>query len=237
MSDDPVSDDNSRYALDCIRAFLQPDRLGPDLKLPTERTLSEELGVSRRSVRRALEVLEAEGRIWRRQGSGTFAGRGPTTAGKAIDDLAVKSDFMDVMEVRLRIEPPLAQLAAMRASDGDIVRLRAVLERISESTDSDARELWDGAFHRQIAECAGNALFLAVFELVDRVRESAAWLSFREKARSESRLSLYSAQHQAIVEAIAARDPTNAGEAMRQHLLALQESLIRLTSMGLSDAS
>ena len=237
MSDDSATGDNSRYALNCIRALLRPDRLGPDTKLPTERRLSEQLGVSRRSVRRALEVLEAEGHIWRRRGAGTFAGVGPAATDRSVSNLVARSDFMEVMEVRLRIEPPLAQLAAMRASAVEIARLKAVLARIDESTDSDARELWDGAFHRRIAECAGNALYLAVFELVDRVRQNAAWLRLRERARSEGQLSLYSAQHRAILEAIEARDPHRAGEAMRQHLLALQENLIRQTSTELSDAS
>ncbi|MGO8656855.1 winged helix-turn-helix domain-containing protein, partial [Rhizobium ruizarguesonis] len=62
---------NSNYALERLRALLRSDSLDADGKLPTERTLSEMLGVGRRAVRRALEVLEAEGRIWRRQGSGT----------------------------------------------------------------------------------------------------------------------------------------------------------------------
>ena len=237
MSDESAAGDNSRYALSRIRALLRPEHLRPDMKLPTERTLSEQLGVSRRSVRRALEVLEAEGHVWRRQGAGTFAGAGPAATGRSVDSLVARSDFMEVMEVRLRIEPPLAQLAAMRAGEVEVARLKAVLARINESTDSDARELWDGAFHRRIAECAGNTLYLAVFELVDRVRQNAAWLRLRERARSEGQLSLYSAQHQAIIDAIEARDPHRAGEAMRQHLLALQENLIRQTSTGLSDVS
>ena len=237
MSGDPASGENSLYALTRIRALLEPGRLGPDLKLPTERKLSDDLGVSRRSVRRALEVLEAEGQVWRRQGAGTFAGPAGGGTDKSIDHLAAKSDFMDVMEVRLRIEPPLAQLAALRADATEIARLRSILQHINDSKDSDGRELWDGAFHRQIAACAGNVLYIAIFELIDRVRQNRAWLKVRERARDESRLSLYSAQHQAIVEAIDGRDPDKAGEAMRRHLLSLQESLIRQTSIGMSDAS
>lgn len=68
---------NSNYALERLRALLRSDSLDADGKLPTERALSEVLGVGRRAVRRALEVLEAEGRIWRRQGSGTYAGPRP----------------------------------------------------------------------------------------------------------------------------------------------------------------
>ncbi len=58
------------------------------------------------------------------------------------------------MEVRLRIEPQLAQLAAMRAKAADIERMYDLVNKIYESTDADGRELWDGALHRQIAQCA-----------------------------------------------------------------------------------
>jgi DNA-binding FadR family transcriptional regulator len=116
--------------------------------------------------------------------------------------------------------------------------------KIRESGDSDSRELWDGALHRQIAQSAGNQFFLTIFDVINRVRQDEAWQLIREKARSANdTLSVSHAQHAAIIDAIAAHDPAKAGEAMRQHLLMLQERLIRQTSMDtvgkdvLSDAS
>jgi GntR family transcriptional regulator, transcriptional repressor for pyruvate dehydrogenase complex len=230
-------EENSAYALERIRALLEPGQLGADGKLPTERALSERLGVGRRSVRRALEVLEAEGRIWRRQGSGTFAGPPPGGHPQILDRLVAETNVMDVMEVRLRIEPQLAQLAAIRATPPDIAKLRDIHAHIMRGTDADSRELWDGAFHHKIAECAGNRLYLAVFEMVDRVRQDAAWVNIREQARNADRLSLYSSQHKAIIDAIEAHDPIAAGQAMRTHLLSLQENLIRLTSLESTDVT
>ncbi len=223
---------NSNYALEKLRALLQSDSLDADGKLPTERTLSEILGVSRRSIRRALEVLEAEGRIWRRQGSGTFAGKRPDGWSNHVDSIIADTDLMEIMEVRLRVEPQLAQLAAMRAKAADIERMYDLVKKIYESTDADGRELWDGALHRQIAQCAGNSFFLTIFDVINRVRQDEAWQAIRERARSASRTrEVTHGQHTAIVDAIAARDPGKAGEAMRQHLLTLQESLIRITSL------
>lgn len=223
---------SSAYCLEQIRLLLEPGKLGTDGKLPTERTLSEMFGVGRRSVRRALEVLEAEGRIWRRQGAGTFVGSAPVTRHWAFENLAAESNFIEVMEVRLCVEPQLAQLAALRAGPSDIARLREIVAKIDASEDADGRELWDGALHRGIAECAGNRLYIAVFELIDRIRQNPAWIKIRERARSKASLSTYSAQHRAIIDAIAARDPAAAGEAMRKHLLLLQENLVRQTAMG-----
>lgn len=227
---------NSNYALEKLRALLQSDSLDADGKLPTERTLSEILGVSRRSIRRALEVLEAEGRIWRRQGSGTFAGKRPDGWSNHVDSIIADTDLMEIMEVRLRVEPQLAQLAAMRAKTADVERMYDLVKKIYESTDADGRELWDGALHRQIAQCAGNTFFLTIFDVINRVRQDEAWQTIRERARSASRTrEVTHGQHTAIVDAIAARDPGKAGEAMRQHLLTLQESLIRITSLDHSE--
>lgn len=231
-----TTEGNSVRALEGIRTLLQEDSLPRGSKLPTERALADMLGVSRRSVRRALEVLEAEGRVWRRQGAGTFVGPGPVTPLLTAEGLVAECNLMEVLEVRMRIEPPLAQLAAMRAAPGDIARMAEIHARINDSKDADALELWDGALHRTIAACAGNRLFLVVFELVDRVRQSASWVHIREKARSADNLSLYSRQHREIIDAIAARDPVRAGDAMRRHLMALQENLVLQTSMGFDDA-
>ena len=223
---------NSNYALEKLRALLQSDSLDADGKLPTERTLSEILGVSRRSIRRALEVLEAEGRIWRRQGSGTFAGKRPDGWSNHVDSIIADTDLMEIMEVRLRVEPQLAQLAAIRAKAADMERMYDLVKKIYESTDADGRELWDGALHRQIAQCAGNTFFLTIFDVINRVRQDEAWQTIRERARAASKTRTVTyGQHTAIVDAIAARDPAKAGEAMRQHLLTLQESLVRMTSL------
>ncbi|TPW28677.1 FadR/GntR family transcriptional regulator [Pararhizobium mangrovi] len=227
--------DNSPTALERIRALLHPETLPSDRRLPTERQLSEDLGVSRRSVRRALDVLEAEGRISRRRGAGTFAGPCPPLNASAMSERLAESDFMGVMEVRLSIEPPLAELAALRADARDAERLDRMTKNAHHSQDADGRELWDSAFHRTIAECAGNELYLAVFDLVDRVRQNAEWRQLRERARTHSALSLYAGQHDAIVESIRRRDPERAREAMRTHLSALRESVVRMMETGADD--
>ncbi|MGV8935619.1 MAG: FadR/GntR family transcriptional regulator [Allorhizobium sp.] len=224
--------ENSNYALEKLRELLRHGDFGADGKLPTERALSEDLGLSRRAIRRALEVLEAERAIWRKQGSGTYIGEKPDEWNAQLETIVAGTNFMEIMEVRLRIEPQLAQLAAMRAKSAEISRMRDLAEKILASDDADAKELWDGALHRQIAQAAGNQLFLSLFDVVNRVRQDEVWQTIRERARSHSNtVSVSNAQHSAIIDAIAARDPAKAGEAMRQHLLMLQERLIRQTSM------
>lgn len=228
MNDDA---DNSNAALDRLRALLRSGRFATGARLPTERTLAEELGVGRRSVRRAFEVLESEGVVWRRQGSGTFVGPRPRDPDEPLDVVVAGTDPMEVMEVRLRIEPQLAQLAALRARPDDVRAMYDLITKIAECTDSDGRELWDGALHRKIAGCTGNSLLLVLFDVINRVRQDPAWQKIREQARVAARSRpITHDQHLAIVDAIAARDPVGAGEAMRRHLLTLQENLVRATS-------
>lgn len=225
--------DNSNYALGKLRAYIQAQDLAKDRRLPTERAFAETFNVGRRAVRRALEVLEAEGLIWRRQGAGTFVGEKPDDWSAQVTELVAGTDIMEIMEVRLRIEPQLAQLAAMRAKPAEVERMRALVHKTGQSTDADAKELWDGSLHRQIAQSAGNKLFLSIFDVINRIRQDDAWQSIRELARRSGTNGKASfEQHIAIVDAIADRDPARAGEAMRQHLLMHQERLIRATSLG-----
>lgn len=231
------SNDNSNYALDRLRELLAAGELGSEGRLPTERALTEMLGISRRAVRRALEVLEAEGLIWRRQGSGTFVGERPDSWSEHLGDIVAGTDFMELMEVRLRVEPQLAQLAALRAKPRDVEKMRELAQKIVEGADADARELWDGALHRLIAQSAGNQLFLSIFDVINRVRQDEAWRAVRERARTGvNAVQVSFGQHNDIIDAIAARDPARAGEAMREHMLTLQERLIRATSIGHEDA-
>ena len=231
-----IAVENSNYALERLRELLRVTTLVADGKLPTERALSERFGVGRREIRRALEVLEAEGLIWRKQGAGTFLGQRPDSWSDHAASLVTGTNFMEIMEVRLRLEPQLAQLAALRAKDADIERMRDLRDKIYERTDADWRELWDGSLHRLIAQSAGNQLFLSLFDVINRVRQDPVWQSVRERARKQHKTLRESRdQHTDIIEAIASRDPARAGEAMRTHLLTLQERLIRQTSMEQND--
>ncbi|SOB90648.1 FadR/GntR family transcriptional regulator [Stappia indica] len=235
-ADETQTQRNSSLALERLRIIVdQLEREARD-QLPTERELAEEIGVGRRAVRRALDVLEAEGRIWRRQGAGTFIAAARGRAESRIRHLPELSNMFEVMEVRLRIEPALARLAALRATAADIARMREISEKVATATDMDSRELWDSSLHRAVALAAGNTLFLALFDVVDRVRQDENWRHVREALRTPSSQRLYHAQHEELVDALERRDPVAAERTMRQHLLSLQERLMLQTVEGHADA-
>jgi DNA-binding FadR family transcriptional regulator len=229
--DDPAQGgtSNSVAAMARLRERIEEAVRAGQRQLPPERQLAAELAVGRGALRRALEVLEAEGQIWRVQGKGTFLGARPTTS-DGLDALPSRTSPTEMMEVRLEVEPALARLAAMRASAEDIEMMRRLARRIAAAADAEARELWDSALHHRIAEAAGNRLFVGIFELVDRVRQDASFQSLRERARSGSVQPIFVAQHDRIIEAIAARDAAGAEAAMRDHLETVGSRLA--TAMG-----
>ena len=81
LSETDMAPDNASVARGRIRELIRQGDLAADGQLPTERELCARFGISRRSVRRALDALEAEGLIWRRQGKGTFVGQPPDPNG------------------------------------------------------------------------------------------------------------------------------------------------------------
>lgn len=220
---------NSSSALEQLRALIKSCESTPGVSLPAERELSERLGVGRREIRRALDVLEEEGRIWRKQGKGTFIGPAAPAEPLVLQGLLQQTNLHEVMEARLQLEPGLARLAALRATGEQIALMARLIERIEQVSpnDPDLNELWDSAFHRAIAEAAGNRLMLGLFDAIDAVRREPSWQHLRELARTPARVTRYDDHHQNIFRHIASRQPTEAAAAMHEHLLDLQQALIQ----------
>ncbi|MDA3859128.1 MAG: FadR/GntR family transcriptional regulator [Roseovarius sp.] len=226
--DDCQKSENASKVLAQVRQLIEAGGLDAEGKLPTERELAAKLNVGRRALRRALDALEAEGLIWRRQGKGTFLGQPPDPTGRLAAEISGEMDPLSVMEARLCVEPELAALCAERATPQDVARMRLLAEHTDNARDADAAELWDGSLHRLIARAAGNPLLLTAFALVDEVRSNQRWQDERDRARSPKLRALYGEQHRALVDAIAASDPKAARRAMRHHLNHLSHSLRKL---------
>ncbi|PCD76172.1 FadR/GntR family transcriptional regulator [Pseudothioclava arenosa] len=208
-----------------LRRLVTSGEMPEDGKLPTEREMAETLGVGRRAVRRALEALESEGLVWRKQGKGTFIGQPPDPTGALAAAIAGQTRASEVAEARLYIEPALAGLCAARAKPDDVRRMRVLVERIHQTADRNAAELWDGALHRMIARTAGNRVLLTAFSLLDEIRASDVWRELREKARDPGSNELYFQQHMQLVDCIERGDVIGAEEAMRAHLNTLSERM------------
>lgn len=225
-----------------LRQLIASGGLGVGGRIPPERTLANEMGVGRRSLRRALEILEQEGQITRHQGRGTFvqgkdaAASVPAVARARDGELSIVSavaaipfdrilEFtnpLEVIEVRLAVEPVIARLAALRASQADIRRLQGLVAETREASDPLVYERADERFHRAVAEAARNALFLSLFDTLSASRRDATWRRLGENAHCFKRQSVHSASHQEIYEAIATRNSERAYDCMYRHLSDVQ---------------
>jgi DNA-binding FadR family transcriptional regulator len=217
-------------ALGKLSEFLESPDFPLNSRLPPERELSQRLSLSRSALREGLEVLEAEGRIWRHVGQGTFVGHRPTPVPVTLSLVTARTSPNEVLEARLMIEPLLARMAALRASDSEIEQMQRLLEKSEAARDAKTWELWDGRLHRSIAEAAHNGLLLSIFDAFNAMRTQAKWSTLRQAALTPVRQAAYCAHHRDYVAAIATRDPARAEAVMRRHIEAVRDGLLGVSA-------
>ncbi|MBN8940145.1 MAG: FadR family transcriptional regulator [Rhizobiales bacterium] len=208
-----------------LRAYLAQTEMGPQGRLPPERDLAAVLDVSRAELRKALAALEAEGQLWRHVGKGTFLGERPRSAMDHVAALARITNPVEVMRARLAVEPELARLAALHASAAEIDELRGFVAAGRAAQSWRQYELADARFHRQIAEAAGNAVLLAVYDLISDIRRAVTWTRLRPRVEGPAPDHHSFAEHDALLSAIETRQPHDAARAMQAHLASVERQL------------
>ncbi|MEM8728482.1 MAG: FadR/GntR family transcriptional regulator [Pseudomonadota bacterium] len=209
-----------------LRAWIAQQKLGEDSRLPPERELAEVLGVSRGDLRKALKVLEDEGALWRRVGKGTFVGLPPAEETLSLTAIAAVASPAEVMSARLAFEPVLAREAALRASATHIAQLDRCIARARDARTWREYETSDNHFHRTVAEAAGNTVMTALFDQLNAIRRTVVWGRSRDEFPGPSLEHHSHADHARIRDAILARDPAAASDAMLQHLHTVSQGLL-----------
>jgi DNA-binding FadR family transcriptional regulator len=199
-------------------------------RLPPERQLAEEFGVSRNEIRKALARLEQDGRLSREVGRGTFVRTPPSDRSLDLHALREITSPREAMEARLLIEPELAGLAAVNASVKQVEAMRALAKLMRQAESWRAYEQHDGRLHRLIAESTGNKLMASIFNTIDEVRRAVVWRWLDTRpSRPPADYSSFE-EHDSIIDAIEQRNRTGAMETMRRHLRTTIEKL--MGSMG-----
>lgn len=203
-------------------------RIFPDDRMPSERALADAFGVSRITVRQAIAILRDEGRVLsggsRRAGTVSTPREVPPTS----DELfraEFRRDVADIIVFRQVVEPAVARLAAARADDALVARLRAATATLDHDPDPTAFRRADSEFHLALAEACGNDRLMEAV-LVSR----AELLRWRDLVPMPDDVHENRAEHTAITEAVAAHDGDSAARLMHEHLgltLASFESHVR----------
>jgi DNA-binding FadR family transcriptional regulator len=205
-----------------LRGFIKEGGFVGGGRLPPERHLSDQLGLSRATLRKALGALERDGVIWRHVGKGTFVADGARPEAdqqpSPMMNLARQLTPFRMMRARMAIEPAIAREAAVNASTEALQKMRRAIERAKDATTWKEYEIQDDLFHRSVAEASDNLLLLTLFNQLNEVRRAVAWGSVTRETERPSRDHSSFPEHDAIAVAIADRDPGAAYEAMRKHL-------------------
>jgi len=185
-------------------------------RLPPERSLAQAFGASRSTLREALRVLEADGMVARRVGSGTFVVWRP---GGADADVAEVTSPIELVDVRLGLEPHMVRLATMNATPRDLARLAETLEAIQAAGDDPDRfTRFDRQFHERLADATHNPLLVALYRQVNHVRGHRQWNAMKDKILTGARMRAYNEEHRALFAALAARDGDTAARLVTRHL-------------------
>lgn len=199
-------------------------------RLPTEFEMAAQYGVSRTVVREAMKALKEKGWIETRVGRGTFivdnATRGVGTSFDVIVRKNPDQGFGHLIEVCEMLEPEIAALAALRASDAQIEAMRAAVNQmdsgLSPEGNMDDFLKGDVLFHKLIAESCANPLILSIISpILALMREQQEFHVYRVKGGSR-RSQIY---HRSMFEALENRDPEKARKFMLEHIRQVREDV------------
>jgi DNA-binding FadR family transcriptional regulator len=242
-----MAGDNSalerRALAELILAESARDGAGHGTRLRTERRLATDLGVSRSAIRHAMAVLQAEGRVSREVGRGTFlrgleppgqpgpsglsglsgaAGAAPGQARETADDYSPA----DVMSVRRLFEPTAMSLVVAWATARDFIEMDRCLRGGERAADHDEFEVWDAALHRSIIAATRSQLLIRLYSEVERARHGRMWGDLKRRSATAARRDEYRRDHEEIVTALRLRDADQATAAMRTHLARVSAHLL-----------
>lgn len=209
-----------RQIADQLRAAIDSHEFAPGARLPAERELALQLGVSRPSVREALIALEVEGVVEVRMGSGVYLRerRGPGTADPALQPIQAEPP-LETLSARELIESELAARAARAMRPPQLARLHDALQLMEDAVQGrQSPAAGDRLFHLQIAEAVGNTVLARIVGQLFDERHNPLFTRLGNHFENSASWQQAIAEHRAVLAAIAAGDGDAARAAMSRHL-------------------
>ncbi|MFT3996470.1 MAG: FCD domain-containing protein [Asticcacaulis sp.] len=206
-------------------------------RLPPERELAESYNVSRAVVRDALVMLEVQGLVEVRQGSGVYVTRQAYAAvSRDLDtapDQRPPAGPFELLQARQWLESHMARLAAMNATDADLTAINDAFEDHSRAAWGEARESMDIRFHMAIARATQNSELAALVEgLWHRRDNNPMWRRLHDRIRDTTYRQRWVRDHEAVNLALQRRDPDAAYVAMWTHIENVKTFLTQASDAG-----
>lgn len=210
---------------DLLNDLINHAGLVPGDRMPTERSLAAQFGVTRGAIRTALARMETRGVIVRSVGSGTYIAK--TSTSMSPSSLPARdASPQEIMEARMLIEPQLPHLVVAHANAADLEKIRSAMLAAEQARSFDEFEDWDAIFHQAIADATHNRLVIAIYEMVTAARKVAEWGALKRRNATTKRRAEREAEHRSIFEALKSRDATLAQEAFDMHLHKVGRNLL-----------
>ncbi len=202
-----------------LRQLMADGEFVTGARLPAERDLAKQLGVSRPSVREALIALEVQGLIEVRTGSGIYVKPGPAAKPAPAPNGDAEWGPLEVMSARQVVEAEVAALAAQQASRVQLKAMRSALQQMrSEAQQGKMPRAGDQAFHEAIAKACGNGVLLDIVQRLWQAREGPLFERLGTYFEHPESWRAAIEEHQQVLDAIEAGDATAARKAMQKHL-------------------
>ncbi|MCU7845971.1 MAG: FCD domain-containing protein [Candidatus Thiodiazotropha sp. (ex Monitilora ramsayi)] len=217
-----------------LESMIERGDFNPGERLPAERQLAEQLGVSRPSLREAIQKLASKGILHSRQGGGTFVNR--SLSGDACEDLVRRMEsrpetWPDVLEIRHALEGTSAYFAALRATDEDRKQIRDCYDRMiaaHEAGEALVEAQADAEFHLAIAEASHNEILVQIMRSLFRLLQANVQRNLNQLYKLPRIFEPLSRQHTNLLNAVLDGDPERARNAAQDHLEFVDETLHRI---------
>jgi GntR family transcriptional activator of glc operon len=203
--------------------------------LPSERRLTEKLGVSRTALREGLKILRARGLIETSQGKGSFVAKLSAEPAQAPMMHLLGSQprtLYDLLEVREMMEAESARLAALRGTAADYILITRRYEEMvaanSRDTDASTHARLDHAFHLAISEASHNPVLVHTLATLNDLMLSSVFASVNNLYHREAQKRVIDRQHARLYNAVTGKLPEQARRAASQHIKSVRENFAEI---------
>ncbi len=196
-------------------------------RIPPERELGEQFGISRSTVRRVLQDFKRRRLITQTVGSGTYVAEQVHEALAALPGgTAPAVSPAELMSARLVLEPALIEMVIGNATAADFARMEDCNRHAEAAGTLEGFEQWDAALHEAIAAASHNGFIVGVFRLMNEARAQGDWGVMKRRSATPERRLEYQREHRALVAALRERDAERARELCVAHLLHVRRNLM-----------
>jgi len=198
-------------------------------RIPTERALSDQFGLSRSAVRRVLADMKDKRLITQTVGSGTYVSEqvnDALAAAAASSAGNLPTSPAELMSARMVLEPAIVAMVIGNATSVDFARMDECCAKGEAARTLEQFEHWDAMLHEAIADAAHNSFVSKVFRLMNQVRAQGEWGALKRRSATPERRRIYQQEHRALVAALQDRDGVRATALCLAHLVHVRRNLL-----------